>query len=207
VYKLASNSYLVHLKDGHSYSAEIYDSTDGIISATPVFALYSSPGSGCSKLTTSDVTGVDPDLTNNFAARISWIQSGNADAVLGVTNPDSQHPYKYNIRIVDTTLHNPRWSTYSGFSTQYAFVNNTSVPITGTLTVYDNSGTVLETATIPVPASGENFQTVSAQPNHFGFATFAYVGPAGAITADAYFINGSATIIVPSSFGPRNYQH
>ncbi len=113
----------------------------------------------------------------------------------------------YTIRITDTTLVNPRWSTYSGFSTQYAFINNASVPVNGTLTVHDHSGAVLTTTQLTVPASGEYFQTVATPVDHYGFSTFAFVGPPGVITADAYFINGSATVIVPSSFGPRNFQH
>ena len=201
-----TNYYLVHLKDGHSYSAEVYDSTDSAISATAQMVLYA-PGCG-STLPTTDVANIDPDLSNDFADRISWIQAGDSDAILAVINPDQSNYYVYNVRIVDTTLHNPRWSTFNGFITQYALVNNTEFPITGNLTVYDNTGVVLISRTgISIPAGGENFQTVSTPPNHFGFATFGFVGPAGAITADAYFINGNATVVVPSTFAPRNYQH
>lgn len=62
------------------------------------------------------MSAYDPDLSNNFAARISWIQSGNTDAVLEVVNPDGANSYVYMIRVVDTTLHNPRWSTFGGLS-------------------------------------------------------------------------------------------
>jgi hypothetical protein len=203
----STSYYLVHLKGGHSYSAEVYDSVDSTISATAKLQLTAS--TDCTTvLPTTDVANMDPDLGNNFSDRISWIQSGDSDAVLEVVNPDSTNSYVYNVRIVDTTLHNPRWSTFSGFITQYALVNNTEVVVTGTLTVYDNSGNVVTTnANVTVPASGENFLTVSSPVNKFGFTTFAFVGAAGSITADAYFINGNATVVVPSTFAPRNYQH
>ncbi|MGA9565708.1 MAG: hypothetical protein WBS19_09320 [Candidatus Korobacteraceae bacterium] len=199
--------YLVHLKDGHSYSAEVYDSLDATITATAQLGLISS--SDCTTvLPTMDVASMDPDLTASFSDRISWIQVGDSDAVLTVTNGDSANSYVYTVRIVDTTLHNPRWSTYSGYHTQYALVNNTETSITGNLTVYDSTGNVVAAYTaISVPAAAENFVTVASPTNKFGFATFAFVGPAGAITADAYFVNPSINATVPSTFAPRNYQH
>jgi hypothetical protein len=198
--------YMVHLKNGHSYSAEVYDSLDATVSVAAQLQIWSS---GCgSQLSTTDVASLDPDLSNNFADRISWIQSGDADAILQVINSDSTNSYVYNVRIVDTTLHNPRWSTINGYHTQYAYVNNTETSITGTLTVYDNSGNVVISNTgVAVPAGAENFVTISNPTNLFGFATFAFVGPAGAITADAYFVNPGINAVVSSTFAPRNYQH
>ena len=202
------NYYLVHLKAGHSYSAELFDSTDLYVAGGAQLVLLSSPG--CTALPTTDVVSLDPDLSNNFADRISWIQAADADGVLQVNNLDiSGNFYSYSIRIVDTTLHNPRWSTFSGFITQYALVNNTNTAISGTLTLIDSTGTQY-TAPVTVPAGGENFQTtggLGVPANDFGFANFAFVGPAGGITADAYFINANATVIVPSTLAPRNYQH
>jgi hypothetical protein len=140
---VASTSYyLVHMKDGHSYSAEVYDSVDATISATAQLTLISA--NDCTTvLTTMDVASFDPDLSNSFSDRISWIQAGDSDAVLEVINPDTSNSYVYTIRVVDTTLHNPRWSTINGYHTQYALVNNTEFAIAGTLTVYDSSGNVV----------------------------------------------------------------
>lgn len=87
-------------------------------------------------------------------------------------------------------------------------MNNTESPITGTLTVYDNSGTVvISNPGITVLAGAESFQQIGNPANKFGFATFAFIGPAGAITADAYFLNSNGTVVVPSTFAARNYQH
>lgn len=197
--------YMVHLKSGHSYSAEMYDSQDATISVPGQLQLWNT---GCgSQLPTTDVASLDPDLSNNFSDRISWIQSGDSDAILEVINTDTVNTYVYTIRITDTTLHNQRWSTFTPFSTQYSFVNNTDVNITGTLTLYNTSGAVLNSVPITVNAGAQLFYIFSTPPNQVGNATFAFIGPAGGITADAFFLNTGATVVVPSTFAPRNYQH
>jgi len=205
----SSAYYLVNLKDGHSYSAEVYDSTDPTVVAGSAQLSLIAAADCTTVLTTQDVANYDPDLSGSFAARISWIQTGNVSAVLVLKNSDANDPYNYNIRIADTTLHNPRWSTFAGFITQYALVNNTSHDIAGTLTLTSSTGTSYSSQ-VTIPAGGEKLEQTSdlgIPPTLFGFATFAYVGPAGAITADADFINPSGTVIVPSTFAPRDYQH
>ncbi len=200
-----SGWYYVHLKAGHSYSVDVWDSTDSVISGSATLALIASD---CSTVvSTTDATSVDPDLSNDFGKRISWIQASDANNYLqvGTTDPSGN---AYTIRITDTTLRNPRWSTYGGFSTQYAFLNNTAGSITGTLTIYDSNGVFVSSVPgIVVPAKAESYQILSTPINKVGFAVFGFIGPPGAITADAYFLNASGSVIVPSSFGPRNYQH
>jgi hypothetical protein len=201
----SANWYLVNLKAGHSYAVEVYDNTDAVIGGTAALAMIANDCT--TPLPTTDVTTIDPDLSNSFGQRISWIQPMDAQAYiqLNTTDPSGN---AYNIRVIDTTLVNPRWSTFSGFITQYALVNNTSVAMTGTLTFYDNTGVVVTQRTnLTVPALQESFQQIGSPANKFGFATFAFIGPAGGITGDAYFINSGGTVIVPSSLAPRNYQH
>jgi hypothetical protein len=123
---------------------------------------------------------------------------------LNTTDPSGN---AYNIRVTDTTLWNQRWSTFSGFQTQYSFVNNTEAAITGTLTIYTSAGAVANSTSITVNPLTDSFYIFSTPANKVGFATFAFVGPAGAITSDAYFINGNATVVVPTAFGPLNRQH
>ncbi len=203
-----SSYYLLNLKAGKSYSVDVWDSSDPTIAGTVTLTLLTA--SGCSPVSPAptDVTKMDPELSGTFAQRVSWIQPADAQAVLQVQNNDASNFYAYTVRITDTSLINPRWSTFGTFITQWAFVNNTSVAIIGTLTVYDNSGNLVTSVpNLTVPASAENFQSISTPVNTFGFATFAFVGPPGAVTADAYFINRAGTVIVPSSFAPRNRQH
>jgi len=209
-YPGAATWYYVHLKGGHSYSVDVWDSVDTVIGGQATLTLMATDCQ--SNLPTTDVTSVDPDLSNDFGARISWIQSADSDAYIsvGTTDPSGS---TYSIRVTDTTLHSTRWSTWSGFGTQYALVNTTATAISGVLTVTESTGPQ-HTLNVTLPANGEAFRIVVASggdlnvgASKLGFAQFAFVGPPGAIMADAVIINATATVIEPVDFGPRNYQH
>jgi hypothetical protein len=191
---------------GHSYTAEVWDPYDADTGIYPTLELLSGCATG--PAFTEDFFA-DPALEYTFTDRISWISATTDFYQVALPNFDSVNGYTFFIRITDTTLHNPRWSTFSGFITQYALVNNTNDDISGTLTLTDSGGAQY-IANVTIPAGGESFQTtggLGVPANDFGFADFAFIGPAGGITADAYFINSNATVIVPSTFAPRNYQH
>ena len=198
------NWYLVHLKAGHSYSVEVWDAIDPVIGGTASLALIATDCS--TTIPTTSVTSVDPDLSGSFGARVSWIQAGDTDAYVQLNTSDPSGNV-YEIRATDTTLYNQRWSTWSGFQTQYSFVNNSEAIITGTLTIYGTTGTVVTTVPVTIAAANQFFYIFSTPANKVGYATFAFVGPAGSITADAYFLNSNATVVVPTAFGARNYQH
>ena len=208
----SANWYLVNLKAGHSYAVEVWDTTDATIGGTAMLALIANDCT--TTLPTTDVTTVDPDLSMSFGQRISWIQSADAQAYIQLNTSDPSGN-AYNIRVTDTTLWNQRWSTYAGFQTQLSFVNNSELSVTGTLTIYGtlpSAQGVLLIQSITVPPMQQTFITFPSTStqvplNHAGFATFAFVGPAGSITSDAYFLNGNVTVVVPTAFGPRNYQH
>lgn len=200
--------YTINAKGGHSYSVDVWDTFDPTAAISPTIAITSDCTTAISGV--KDVTNVDPDLSGGFSSRVSWIQGSDQTLHIGVTNPDPNNTYTYSIRVTDTTAFNPRWSTYTPFDTQWGFTNTTGAPITGTLTVYDSSGTVLATVTKTFPAGlftlvGAKASGVPA--NHFGDATFAYVGPAGAILPDTVLINSSATVIVQYLFeGKHSYR-
>ena len=154
------------------------------------------------------VTNVDPDLSGGFSARASWIQESDATLYIQVTNPDQINAYTYQIRVTDTTLFNPRWTTYSGYETSWGLTNTTSTSINGTLTVFDVSGTVLQTLpeTIGANLAVFVFATQKGVPtNHAGSATFAYVGPPGSILGDSYYLKPGIT--VPSFFVAKHAYH
>jgi hypothetical protein len=211
----SANYYFVHLKDGHSYSAEVWDATDPVNFVAAQLSLLDS--SCTNTLPTTDVVSMDPDMSLMFADRIAWFQAGDALDVLKMNNSASQTAH-YTIRIVDTTLHNSRWSTVVGFSTHYGFLNTTEIDIPGTLTLTESSG-AQHVATFTVPAGGETFEVVSSggdaspglqlPPNLAGSASFAFVGAAGAIKADGYFqaVQNGVFVIVPTEWAPRNSQH
>lgn len=204
-----TNYYYVNLKDGHSYALEAWDPFDTWNLVTAQLSVLSFCSTGP---TFTDVASYDPDLSSTFSDRISWIQTGDAGEQMSLFNSDTGTGYSYFIRLVDTTLHNPRWSTFSGYTTQYGFLNNSNQDISGTLTVRDITGPV-HTLSFTVPAGKTVFKIIG--PNapadiivpaqHSGSSSFAFVGPPGAITADSYFV-GSAGVI-PGLFIPRNSEH
>lgn len=206
-----TNYYWQGFLADHSYSAEVWDPySDANNGGYPSLALLQGCASGPSY---TDVYAMDPELGEGFTDRISWISAATSTYQIAVTNNDSANGYNFFLRITDTTLHNPRWSTYSGFITQYAFVNTINQDISGVLTVTESTG-AKHPLNITVPAGTEKLIIVGATSgdvvvgaNKFGFADFAFVGPPGGILGDAFFLNGSATVVVPSSFAPRNYQH
>ncbi len=210
----AHNWYFERLQGGHSYVVEAWDPVDDYQGQDLNLALTHGCSAGPSY---SDVSSIDPNLSSSNSARISWIQVANNFAEIDVFNSNATHSYNYYLRITDTTLHNPRWTTWSGFITQYGFINTTGSNISGVLTVTDGTSGTKYTVNVTVPAGGQVFKIISGTgsgspglnlpPNRAGFADFAYIGPVGAVAADAFYLNSNATVVVPSTFAPRDYQH
>lgn len=201
--------YQVNVKAGHSYSIEVYDHTDSTAAVSPMIKVTSDCSNAISGV--MDVTNIDPDISGGFSDRVSWVQGSSDQTVyIGIVNPDPNNAYTYNIRVTDTTQFNPRWSTFAPFDTQWGITNTTTSPITGTLTVFSSTGAVL--ATITKTYAAGLFTLVSARGNsvpvnQLGDATFTYVGPAGAILADAYAVNSAGTVIVPFKFEGKHSYH
>lgn len=211
------NYYLLHLQAGHSYAAEMWDPVDVYIGGGAQLVLLSSPA--CAPLSTADFVSADPNLSNDFADRISWIQSGNGDAVLEANNLDTTGAfYAYVIRVTDTTLQDNYWTTTGNLATEYIFSNNTQQALTGTLTVKDvTAGGTNYSAHFSVPSGRQTIEVVAssgiASPglqvpaNHVGRAVFAFAGPAGGIMAEAYTITSVNVPIAPIKFEPKFSPH
>lgn len=200
--------YTLNAKAGHSYSIEVWDVLDQTAAVAPTIQLLASD---CmTSVASMDVTGVDPDLSQGFADRISWIQNSNATINIQASNPDQNNPYVYQIRVTDTTLYSPRFSTYGGYVTSWGFTNTTASSLTGTLTVVDTNGSVLATAQLTLPGNTGTFKTttdLNVPANHAGSVIFAYVGPAGGVVADGFMISPSGNPILPVLFvGKHSYR-
>lgn len=207
----SSNFYFVRLKAGHSYAAEVWDAIDTSNTVTASLYLWSYNNSCGATLPVTNVVSIDPDLSQMYAARISWIQSADALEVLEMRSAASA-ARSYEIRIVDTTLYSPRWSTWSGFITQWGFYNVTNSSISGVFTVFDTTGAAIKIVNVTVSAGKVRFySSIPADlnlPNSTsGSVMFAYVGPAGAFQADSMILNTPAGAYVTIKFEPRNYQH
>lgn len=209
-----SSTYQAYLAGGHSYAFEVWSLTapDRTFSTSrPSLQLLNDFNPFCILASSTDVSAMTPTLSSGFSGRISWIQAADAHQYLAINNLDTVNGYSYNVRLVDTTLFNPRWSTYGGFTTQWGFNNLSHSAISGKLTIYDSVGNVLKSVDLTLAAGKSTFRTSSPSDlnlpaNNVGSAMFAYVGPAGAIQADAYFLNANATVIVPSKFESQNAQ-
>lgn len=205
----ASNYYTLKVLAGHSYSVDVWDPFDATNGISPAIQIVAAD---CiSAVNATDASNVDPGLSGGFSARVSWIQTSNATVHIAITNPDQNNSYTYYARVTDTTLFNPRWTTYSGFSTQWGLTNTTSSDVLGTFTVIDLDGSILSTVTNASVKAGVTtfFYTwaLGLPPDHVGSATFAYIGPPGAILADAYYLNANATVVVPSFFASKHGYH
>ena len=155
-----------------------------------------------------------------YAVLLEWTRFG-ADGLNGRIDRYREAWFRRTLaremRIVDTTLYNSRWSTVVGFTTHYGFLNTTEFDIGGTLTLTESGGTQ-HVVSFTVPAGGEVFEVVAGDgsgspglnlpPNLAGSATFAFVGSPGAIKADGYFqaVQHGVLVIAPTAWGPRNNQ-
>lgn len=204
--------YVLHLKGGHSYATEVwstYGPDETWSNGRPALHLADNT---CDFVSTTDVSGVDPALSSGFSGRISWVQSSDGVGVVDVINRDDINPYIYNLRVIDTTLFSPRWSTYSGFLTQWGFSNISNRDLAGVFTIFNAAGTAIKTVNVTVPAGKVKFYSsvsgdLNLPSNTAGSVMFAYIGPAGAIQADAAILNSSVTVVFPVKFEPRNYLH
>src|SRR5208283_986210 len=173
-----------------------------------------SPSDGCTgtcSLVTKDTRGIDPMEVYN-AIRVSFTTTAAGSYRLKLFN-SSAAAVDYTIMVTDTTLFNPRWSSYSGFVTQYGVMNKSNTSISCTLSVTDSAGGSPSPLTFSISANTVLLKVVGTSgdvivpANHSGFARLACLAPPGAILADAYFINATATVVVPAKFEPANAQH
>src|SRR5205823_8648849 len=96
-------------------------------------------GGGCasaSSVAVNDTTANDPAIAFTGSRQSFTATDGSNSGWyrIQVTN-SSGSTQTYSISASDTTLHNPRWSTFSSFITQYEFRNTSSADINGKLTV------------------------------------------------------------------------
>ncbi len=204
-----SGYHFVNLVAGHSYSAEAIDPQVYYSGQRLVLSL-----TDCSNtITTTNIRAVDPSINGGTGDRISWIQPTSYALHVMVKNTHPSWYLQYRVRLSDTTLFNPRWSTYSGFTTQYGFKNTTATSISGTLTVKDALGPTY-TLNFTIPAGQVVFKIVGPSPTyadvvvpaqHSGSATFAFIGPSGSIIADSYYVGAAG--VVPGIFAPRDSSH
>jgi len=196
---------------GHSYSLEVVSTDDNANQAglsTPIVGTGYCPASN--SVTLNDTTQIDPSLgAEGVGKRVSFTASSNGflEGRVGVTNGS----YPFMVKVADTTMYNPRWSTSGTWQTTWGFQNTTRSTIHGTLRVYDPNGALLTTVgPFAIAAHMTAFKVTGTDvivPHTWGSAEFVHDGPPGAIQGDAYYYNGSYTLLVPSTFNSVRSGH
>lgn len=217
--------YAFYGQAGHSYAVEFVPTTDNentpaslhfanltLWGPSDVTDLQKNGCRGATTLSWYSTQKYAPAITIGLygtGQRVSLIQPVSGITIVAITNTQAAGAYSY--RITDTTLFNPRWSTYSGYDTQWGFTNMSDMAITGTLSIYDANNRLIKSTQVTVPAAGQIFRLSNTSDlnlprENAGSAVFAYNGPPRAILADAYMLNGSATVVVYAKFEARYSQ-
>ncbi len=207
----------IYAQAGHSYSVEFVPQADNYSNTTRVqFTTLGvfGPGDtlqachGTSSVTVTQNSGYAPVILKNgngagrrvsFTARSAGLHLISATDVAGAGS--------YTFRALDTTLFNPRWSTWGGNDDQWGLMNLSEMPITGIFTVYDLNSRVLASVQFTIAAGGEvvrysNASDLNLPRDASGYVIFSHNGPPNSILADAYMLNSTATVVVPKKFEP-----
>src|SRR4051794_4441304 len=137
--------YQFNVVAGRSYSVEVRDDIEDDNADLNTVALTT--GCGGASVTVNDTTLLDPVVAaNSFRGSFTAPASGAVE--IAVPNGNAGAGRYVAVTVSETTVFNPRWSTFSGFATQYGFQNTTSGSITGTLTLTTVLGSALAPVTI-----------------------------------------------------------
>jgi len=126
------------------------------------------------------------------AIRLAFTVNSNAAVFFPL---DGTMGTKFRVRVEETTLFNPLWSTFGGFETFYRFQNSTNSACSVTLRMVNDAGTVVANSTQPIPANS-TAPTVFTGPmaqgglnlanDQAGGATITHNCPPGAIQVDGF---------------------
>lgn len=207
---------------GHSYSVEFLSPTDNTTGSAKVqlapIVIFSPNDvlSGCRG--TSTVTAVSTQRMSPALAtgaygggrRQSFVAQSTGFHPLTVANAATQGG-GISYRVVDTTLFSPRWSTYSGYDSQWGFMNLSDASVSGLFSVFNANNQLLASVTVTIPAGQLVMRTsvngdLGLPRNSSGYAIFASYGPPGALLADAYALNAGATTVIPIKFETHGAQ-
>ncbi len=212
--------YGIYAQAGHSYSIEFVPAADNWISTLhvqfgPISVYGPNDGlQGCrgnSSVALTQNSGYSPVLRNGNGTgrRVSFTAQSGGLYLISIANVAASGAYSF--RAVDTTLFNPRWSTYGGYDNAWGFLNASDMTIVGTLTVYDTSGRALRSAYLTLSPGAEQFKftfptDMNLPRNSAGYATFSHNGPPNSVIADAYMENLSINVVFTSKFEARGPQ-
>ncbi len=189
-----------------SYAAEANYPTaaDSAFPALNAFAPTDvQPGcSGTSTLSPRNIMQFDPVIPNGN--RVSITAASAMTILVSVTNSTMQ-ARDFTVRVAETTLFNPLWSTFGGFETFYRLQNTTRDTLNVTLRLINDAGTTVATHNQPLAANA-TAPTIFTGPgpapglgvpdNQAGQAILTHDGPPGALQVDGFLGLFTATPVV-----------
>jgi hypothetical protein len=163
-------------------------------------------------VTTNNISAYEPDGSAGGSVG-RWARAMSADETL-LARWDSATGTDYRVRVVETTLTSPLWTTFSNFETFYRFNNVTNGSISVTLWLLNDAGTVVASPTFAVPANSTS-PTRNTGPTDLnlpddtaGQAIITHNGPPGAIHVDGFSGNFSVSppVVLPIKIEPARQQ-
>ena len=199
----SGNSYEVPARASASYAAEVevpFDGSGTVAGGGPAPLLSITRADGTPLAgAVLDRTACSPDA----AARLTFTPSA-ADLSAGplqahVTDASSGYPVR--LRVTETTMYSPRWST-SGYSAFIDVQNTSGCPVSGQVTLSSSAGSTV--ATVPfalAPGGSTQVAIPSGLSASSGSARLTHDGAPDALTAGIYMtsLNSGASFRWPFS--------
>jgi hypothetical protein len=194
-----TNFYQFKVTSGRSYSVEVRENYDDPPSTLAV-SLFSDSGCLTSLAGTTDTAAAEPALPAN-AFRRSFTAANSNVHTISVQNTGSAGRYM-SVSVSETSLYCPNWSSQAPFFSAFAFANTTSQPISGTLRLFNTSGSLAGSTPVTLAVSGaalcytsvgasQSCNNLNPTTGQTGFAVFTHNGPPGAVQAQAFTQNFS----------------
>jgi hypothetical protein len=215
---IGANFYQFSVTKGSSYSVEVRQDYDDVNTDLTVTASTDCVPTALTG--TTDTTSVEPALPSN-STRFSFTAAASGVVIVKVSNANASTGRYVSVSASETTQYNVRWSTFSGFVTQWGFQNTTSATIHASLTATtvlsgNGAGSGSSTVNFTVNPNSQVFLIIgnnaafafNVGANKAGFAVLTSDGPPGALLTDAFFLGGTTSpVIVPSVFQPVRQGH
>jgi hypothetical protein len=154
------------------------------------------------------------------SARATYVSDTTTDFFFAISTGVVGQSYR--VRVEETTLFSPFFTTRGPIETYYRLANTTDAPVAFTLTLVDDAGTIVATHAATLPPNGTAPLISTGPPvagvvglgvpdDTTGQAIIVHWGPPGAIAADGYWSGspgkgGVAGFAVPIAIGPARQQ-
>jgi len=144
---------------------------------------------------TEPVSFIAPGGPTLGSLKIGFKAASDTHVFFRARSPGSGTVGSFRVRVEETTLFSPLWSTFGGFETFYRFQNSTNSSCNVTLRMVNDAGTQVANSSFPIPANS-TVPTVFTGPmaqgglnlanDQAGQAVITHDCPPGAIQVDGF---------------------